>query len=248
MNCKIGDFLKNMLMFSKNKPGEIRFKVNVTNFDCITFRVDAKTAIVDWGDRDISAEIKNTKKFQHIYQHAGVYEIFISGKGIINLEIKNCHITTLEVDKCPTIEFIDCSENFLTGLDVRKCTRLFELYCGKNQLRELKLEKYKKLFYLSCSCNNLESINVDGCKELSTLRCRQNNIQTLDVSHCPKLAFVNIEGNRFDYDNLIEFFSTLVTRPLNDVGLVVFYDNIDFKNYDNSKIRDLLKPKGWREI
>lgn len=121
MSRGIADFFREFPKYWQNRAGEIRFTVEVTTAACITFRLDGEDVVVNWGDGRISEETDPTGRCHHSYKEAGIYHIIISGRDIINLEVKRCNILSLDVQACPTIEFIDCSENFLTELDVYNC-------------------------------------------------------------------------------------------------------------------------------
>lgn len=248
MSRGIADFFREFPKYWQNRAGEIRFTVEVTTAACITFRLDGEDVVVNWGDGRISEETDPTGRCHHSYKEAGIYHIIISGRDIINLEVKRCNILSLDVQACPTIEFIDCSENFLTELDVYNCKYLYELYCDGNRIRKLLLGKYYKLFYLSCSSNELEEVKLDGCRHLVNFRCRRNNLRTLDVSRCSKLVSVNVEYNKLDYINLIFFLSTLPSRPVGDLGYIVFRNNIEVEYYDNNFVKNIINSKGWREV
>lgn len=244
---RVAKYFRNLFSCKSIKFGEIGFNIDISTPDEISFWIDARRVWVDWVDGNKSDEITTIGLFSHKYVSTGKFRVRVYGEGIADVDIRKCNITSLEVSKCPTLEFLDCSENALAMLDVTNCKQLYELYCGRNQLQELMLGKYDNLFYISCSCNNLEKIQLSGCRNLVNFRCRQNRLDSLDVSHCRKLASVNIEGNRFDFKGLKDFLSTLVIRPSNDIGFIVFHHNIGGDD-DDSMVRSIVNKKGWREI
>lgn len=230
-------------LFRHSVAGEIHFNVEVEAGQEIGFRVNAEQVYVQWGDGEKS-EIKYvTEYFKHIYQDAGTFQVDIHGNNIIDLEAKRCNIVSLDVSKCGTLEFIDCSENRLTRLDLSKCKNLYELYCEQNQLRELKLEKYDKLCYLSCARNYLEEIELSGCRKLVSLMCNHNNLKYLDVSHCLKLATVNVRNNKMDSRAINQFLDTLAIRKSDENCFVMLRENIS-ADYN----RNIYQKKGWYEI
>lgn len=245
---RIAEYFKDLFSGNKNRNGEIGFNIDTAVSEEISFWVDARQVWVDWGDGEKSEEIMVSGLFTHKYTVREKLRVTIYGKGVVDVDVKKCGITFLEVCKCPTLEYLDCSENLMTSLDVTDCRRLYELYCGRNRLQELKLGKYRKLFYISCSCNDLDKLELKGCRNLVNLRCRKNRLHSLDVSSCRKLAAVNIEGNLFNYNELKNFLSTLVIRPQNNVGTVVFHHNIEREDYDDTALRNIINQKGWREI
>lgn len=247
MSCKIVDYFGSLFVKKRQIYGEIRFSVNLSGPEEISFRVDAQEILIEWGDGE-TAQGSRIEPFQHHYMKAGSYNGCIRGKNITDIDIPYCYLRTLNVSACPTLEFLDCSDNELTELDLRNCTDLYEIYCAKNKIQELKLSKYKKLFYLSCSSNQLERLDLGGCTKLVTLRCQNNLLHKLDLKRCPKLMSVNIERNKFNTQELCEFLSALVRRPVYDKGFLVFRDEEEEEEYEWTECLNIMKKRGWCEI
>ncbi len=227
------------------RRSEICFKTKITNENQeINFRITAKALWIDWGDGQHSYVEQPEQYLKHKYTSLGIYQVTVKGIAIRELEIRKCNLIYLNVSKCNTLEFIDCSENILTSLDIRNCSRLYEFYCEVNRLKELKLRKYKKLFYLSCAYNYLEHIELKGCRKLVSLICKQNRLNTLDVSKCLCLSTVNIEGNNMDSFAIDRFIASLRSRRRYDRGFLTLRGNIGSGNYD----RTVFLKKGWYEI
>ncbi len=243
MNSKVESFLKSIGLVKTAVPGEIGLKLRAEKGKKVRFWVNGDSMEVNWGDGSRSGIKRCSEYFEHTYTLSQLYEVHISGKGIVDLDIKRCGLTELEVNGCPSLEFLDCSENDLTELDVRNCRHLYELYCGHNRIRDLKLKKYHKLCFLSCPCNELEEIKLDGCRKLYNLICKSNRLERLDVSKCRQLATVNVEKNWMDSEALNQFLSTLTVHPLNNKGLVILRHNRG-SNYDS----EIYKAKGWWEM
>lgn len=247
MSCKIVDYFGNLFVKKRQIYGEIRFCVNLSVSEEISLRVDAQEVLIEWGDGE-TAQGSRIDPFLHHYMKAGSYSGCIRGKNITDIDIPYCHLRTLNVSGCPTLEFIDCSDNELTELDLRNCTDLYEVYCAKNEIRELKLSKYKKLFYLSCSSNQLEHLDLGGCTKLVTLRCRNNLLRKLDLRRCPKLMSVNVERNKFNIQELCEFIAALVRRPVYDKGFLVFRGEDEDEEHKWIECLNIMKKRGWCEI
>ena len=163
-------FIKESKWFQRTTYGEIYLDIEINEKEEITFRVNAGWVKVEWGDGEQSETKRRAECFRHYYRQKGLYRILVQGENIVDLDIKKCRIVRLEVNYCPTLEFIDCSGNLLKELDVQGCKKLYELDCSHNQLEELKLGRYKKLFHLSCAWNNLEQLELGGCPGLVDFR------------------------------------------------------------------------------
>ena len=243
MKSKIVHLLKDILTW-ENKSGEIRLILDLPTVTEISFCINAEKVSVKWGDGQESGRLAQNGWFRHLYEKAGIHHVIIEGEQIIDVDVRNCYITSLEVNKCSTLEYLDCSDNLLRKLDVSGCKRLYELYCNKNQLEELSLKEYDKLFSLSCSHNYLKNIALEGCRNLVNFNCCRNNLMSLDVSYCRKLSSVNLDWNLLDSKALNYFLTSLTSRSKEDVGFILFRNNAG--NYACD--RSILNRKWWNEI
>ena len=128
-----------------------------------------------------------------------VTKIEVSGKNIRNLEgIKYFRylsklycsynqLTSLDVSKNTSLDFLICFNNQLTSLDVSKNKVLSSLECNNNQLTSLDVSKNPLLGNLECAYNQLTSLDVSNNTELHTLYCAYNQLTSLDVSKNTKL-------------------------------------------------------------
>lgn len=244
MKSGIVYLLKDILTWEKHEKEEIRFIVDISAPREINLYINAVGAYIDWGDGTPGKFFTKTIQLCHEYRDVGPYQVIISGKKIIDLEIKRCDVTVLQVNKCLSLEYLDCSGNRLTELDVSACRRLYELYCDHNELENLLLKKYDKLHRISCSQNQLKNIELKGCRNLADFDCRRNNLQTLDVSNCRKLYSVNLEWNLLDVNALNYFLRSLVARSKEDIGYVIFRNNTGNSACDKT----ILYRKRWCEI
>lgn len=247
MSNKVGDFF--VSCFSKKRiAGQICLRVNVLAESVLCFRIEAAQATVDWGDGTTSQKSDLVELFSHKYEKTGVYQLCVKGKKITDIDIPRSHVVTLDVSQCPTLEFIDCSDNQITELDLRNCKGLYEVYCAKNRIREIKLSKHKKLFYLSCSCNELKDIDLRGCRRLVTFRCRENHLSELDFRGCRRLVSVNVEQNDFNYQGMLNLVASIVKRPRYDTGFIVLQQNTGEEKFQKEELTSLVKKRGWCEI
>ena len=247
MSNKVGDFFVGFFL-KKRIAGQIGLSVNVLAGSELCFRIEAAQATVEWGDGTTSQKNNLVELFSHKYEKTGVYRLCVKGKNITDIDIPRSNIVVLDVSQCPTLEFIDCSDNQITELDLRNCKGLYEVYCAKNRIRELKLSKYRKMFYLSCSCNELKSLDLSGCRKLVTFRCRKNHLSELDFRKCRKLMSVNVEQNDFTYQGILNLVTSLVKRPRYDTGFIVLQHETGAGELQQEELANLMKRKGWCEI
>lgn len=247
MNNKVGDFF--VSFFSQRRiAGQISLSVNVLAESELCFRIEAAQASVEWGDGTTSQKSDSVEPFSHKYEKTGTYQLCVKGKNITDIDIPRSNVVVLDVSQCPTLEFIDCSDNQITDLDLRNCKGLYEVYCAKNRIRELKLSKYRKLFYLSCSCNELKSLDLTGCRKLVTFRCRKNHLSELDFRKCRKLVSINVEQNDFAYRDMLNLAASLVKRPRYDTGFIVLQHDLAEGELQKNELTNLIKKRGWCEI
>lgn len=231
--------------FKDDKSGKIRLTVAVEKGEELSFRIDARSMQVEWGDHQQSQVGQLTEQFAHQYQNQGVYDIDIQGEEITGIDMPGCHCTDLKVEECETLEYINCSHNQLLRLDIRRCKALYELECRNNCLEELLLDKYSNLFYISCSSNRLHQLDLQGCRNLVNLYCNHNFLRELDVRNCPKLVTLNIEDNAFTTESLLAFVATLKVKPKGTTGLI----GIGKKDISSlQEVRNRMNEKGWYEI
>ena len=76
----------------------------------------------------------------------------------------------------PLLKTLSCSFCHLTSLDLSGCSSLESLDCGTNNLASLDLSSCPNLSALDCRCNNLTSLDISGCPSLKGLNCSQNRI------------------------------------------------------------------------
>lgn len=247
MSNKVGDFFVGFFC-KKRIAGQIGLKVNVLAGSELCFRIEAAQATVEWGDGTISRESNFVEPFTHKYEKTGVYRLCVKGKNITDIDIPRSNVVALDVLQCPTLEFIDCSDNQITELDLRHCKGLYEVYCAKNRIRELKLSKYRKLFYLSCSSNELRNLDLSGCRKLVTFRCRKNHLSELDFSKCRRLVSVNVEQNDFTYPGTMNLVASLVKRSRYDTGFIVLQHEAGENDLQREKLAKLIAERGWCEI
>jgi Leucine-rich repeat (LRR) protein len=90
-------------------------------------------------------------------------------------------LTSLDVSKNTTLNFLYCDNNQLTSIDVSKNTILTALTCSNNQLTSLDVSKNTKLMELYCNNNQLTSLDLSSNTNLSHLSCFSNKIKGAEM-------------------------------------------------------------------
>ncbi len=180
-------------------------------------------AQIDWGDSTVrdtlsldprqtrtmeeDREIKDRKVVEHVYEAPGRYRVRMVGKtggSLIWLKCaqdwikENIYLTTLDVSRCPELEFLNCSNNRIARLKFGGLTELNELYCVNNELTELDVTQNKKLEGLICFGNRLEELNVSQNSRLKKLDCDKNRLARLEVDNNTELIQLSCHSNRIE--------------------------------------------------
>ena len=81
---------------------------------------------------------------------------------------------------------LECGGNYgdhpLVALDVQGCPALEHLNCTNNNLTSLNLQGLASLSTLVCSYNKLNSLNVKACTALSQFHCYKNNLNASAIT------------------------------------------------------------------
>ena len=113
---------------------------------------------------------------------------------LIDLNLYNNNISTLDVSANTALTNLSCSFNNLSKLDVSTNTVLANLSCTHNNLSELDVSHNTGLTILECRDNNLSELDVSGNPALEHLSCGYNNISTLDLSYNTALTYMACPG------------------------------------------------------
>lgn len=174
-NKKVGETI--VLRFrDNNKPTEVIGATKISEEE-----IDMDGGIFDAWVVDITYELTSQT-------------VIVKGD-IAKLRCRDNGLTSLDVSKCPGLDFLQCDNNQLTMLNVSNNSELGYLECDNNQLTQLDVSKNSHLAILSCSGNKLTSLDVSKNLELEALFCGSNKLTSLDVSKNIKLYYLNCKHN-----------------------------------------------------
>ena len=133
------------------------FHIHFISYANIPFKagIYASDLSIDWGD-GTSSILKEKQYFNivHHYQQEGLFHIKISGHRISNLNVSRLNLVDLQLEHCPSLEYLNCSINELKELDLSLCPKLQSLYCSFNHLTSVCLNHCRDILYIDL-CNNL---------------------------------------------------------------------------------------------
>lgn len=105
---------------------------------------------------------------------------------------------TLDVTCCPKMKRLDVWDNHELGsIDVSKCPGLQYYNCSNNGASSVDVSNNPELNKFICSYNNLETVDVSHNPKLAYFDCMQNKLKGLDLSHNPNLRFLQAFINDF---------------------------------------------------
>ncbi|WP_303826270.1 dockerin type I domain-containing protein [Ruminococcus flavefaciens] len=108
------------------------------------------------------------------------------------------HFKTLDVTCCPKMKRLDVWDNpDLGSIDVSKCPGLQYYNCSNNGAKSVDVSHNPELNKFICSYNDLTEVDVSHNPKLAYFDCMQNHIKGLDLSHNPNLRFLQAFINDF---------------------------------------------------
>ncbi len=104
-----------------------------------------------------------------------------------DIQLMDCAIDRISIDKCPAILFLDCRNCQLKRLDISASGTPAAIACGNNQLQTLDLKGRSNLIALWCDNNQLKKLDITNCPRLNNLDCSNNKLKTLSLRGCTDL-------------------------------------------------------------
>ncbi|MBP5655163.1 MAG: S-layer homology domain-containing protein [Clostridiales bacterium] len=113
----------------------------------------------------------------------------------------NKGLGSIDVSKCPGLQYYNCANNGATNIDVTRNPELTKLICSYNSISKLDLSGNPKLVYLDCAINNISKLDLSHNYYLYFLQAFTNPFKTLDIGYNPFLIKTYKEGvKRAEYD------------------------------------------------
>lgn len=149
------------------------------------------------------------------------------------------NLVDLQLEHCPSLEYLNCSINELKELDLSPCPALEELHCNSNNLQTLDLSSNPKLMQLNVSYNLLETLDLSLCPKLQSLYCSFNHLTSVCLNHCRDILYIDLCNNLLNKEKLDLLFSQLPHRTKR--AMIYYLENpgSEFSDYH------LLKLKNW---
>ena len=110
------------------------------------------------------------------------------------LYCSNCSLQTCWTKDCPSLIYLDCSDNQLEQIDVNASVGLKEIYCSNNKLKVLGLSKCTLVERVDVSGNPVELMDyhIATCKKLKALYCNNCvNMTRINVTNHPDLEILD---------------------------------------------------------
>jgi hypothetical protein len=202
-----------LMVFSLNLFAQdtIRFTwdAGTTQKDFSIHGTSGKVFSVAWGD-GATGTVTGTGNFNvtftHTYSTAGSYDVIVTSNAsdgkITGLISPYRDLTSLDVSRATSLEWLSVSQNNLTDVDVRNNPVLGRLYCDANDLTSLDVSNNPVLWWLDCASNNIEVLELSNNTALTRLYCQYNELTRLDVNNSRSLSILNCNTNHIPLSDL----------------------------------------------
>ena len=153
------------------------------------------------GNGDIVITITSNDDFDFVTELFGSATDIISVadfsnmQNILELELPNNQITTIDLSGNTLLTDLTLSNNTLTALDLSANTLLEEVLLQLNNLTTLDMSAHPSLARLDLSVNDLTSINILNATSLTFLDLSTNQLPSLDLSTNVALAQISLLAN-----------------------------------------------------
>ncbi|SEF40235.1 hypothetical protein SAMN04487934_10131 [Eubacterium ruminantium] len=142
-------------------------------------------------------DLSNNQKLQHLdafQNNLKTLDVTCCPK-MKRLDIwSNRGLGSIDVSKCPGLQYYNCSYNDVTKIDVTHNPELTKLSCAYNSIKTLDLSKNPKLCYLDCACNQISNLDLKYHQRLHFLQAFTNSFKTLNIGDNPLLIKTYKEG------------------------------------------------------
>ncbi|CFW93423.1 Putative Internalin-related protein [endosymbiont DhMRE of Dentiscutata heterogama] len=115
------------------------------------------------------------------------------------LDVSDNELTKLELDYCPNLEYLDCSNNYRIGeTEIKETVKIEGVWTERKRKKKIKvgissldLSKNKQLQEVHANHCFIEKINLTGLTKLHTLMLTSNKFDELDLSSLVELKELN---------------------------------------------------------
>lgn len=161
----------------------------------------------------------------HSCQREGLQRIKIKGQNIRRIKVNRLNITDLVLERCPHLEFLDCSENELIELNIEQCPQLKELLCHSNNLPDFHLPVQNKVRMLDISYNDLKTLVISRSPHLQSVWCNNNQLNSFVIDDCPALRQLNLSQNQLGESMLRLILSHFAPAIISSVKQIYYAGN-----------------------
>lgn len=157
------------------------------------------------GPGTIQFDLSNCSALEYAQLPCGDIEVRMGDNPLLKtLSCSFCHLTSLDLSGCSSLESLDCGTNNLASLDLSSCPNLSALDCRCNNLTSLDISSCPSLKDVNCNYNCLTSLDLSVCPNLESLGCQYNDLTALDISGCPSLKDLFCNQNRISDTSALE--------------------------------------------
>ncbi len=115
---------------------------------------------------------------------------------LVKLDIRGRFMTSLNLSKCRSLQWVDCSENNLTSLTVSPSNAALQtLNCSYNPLKALDVSALTNLSTLNCSHSFIASLTLPDTAALTALYASVTSLQQLELPPSVMLQVLEVGSN-----------------------------------------------------
>lgn len=157
----------------------------------------------------------------------------------------NPGLGSIDVSKCPGLQYYNCAHNDVTKIDVSNNPELTKLICSYNDIEKLDISKNTKLVYLDCACNGIDKLEVGNSPKLRFLQAFTNNFTSLNIGGNPFLVKTYNEGVKKNESAVCKGHSWTINLS-GDVS--TGYDNMIFLCFDDTVTLNAVATKDIADL
>ena len=160
------------------------------------------------------------------------YKVLISNSNLDLLNVKNCQINSVNLEKFTFIKTLNVAKTNLENLDVNKNTLLVKIVANNNFIKSLNLSNNINLEEIYINNNYIKEIDFKNNSDLRIIDISNNLLESLDVSNNLLLKKLNCSINKINYLD--------ISKNINLEKLICF--NNSFTKVNTSNNKKLISP------